>query len=87
MSDAWAWHYNPDALYVTKGLPAEVVAEVERLAEQLTILGPDAAAAGRGPAHGGGLRTLNIFGGRGFFMYLAPEGLNVISIVRIVWVH
>lgn len=53
MSD-WTWHYNPDAELVTAGLPVEVVVEVERLAEQLTALGHDAAAAGRGPAHGGG---------------------------------
>ncbi|AKH83269.1 hypothetical protein AA958_14710 [Streptomyces sp. CNQ-509] len=85
MSD-WTWHYNPDAELVTAGLPVEVVVEVERLAEQLTALGHDAAAAGRGPAHGGGLRTLDIFGGRGFFMYLAPERARVISIVRVVWV-
>jgi hypothetical protein len=58
---------------------------VERLADQLTILGYDAAAAGRGPAHGGGIRTLDIFGGRGFFMYLAPERMSVISIIRVVW--
>lgn len=85
MSDEWTWHYNPDAEQVASGFPPEVIAEVERLAEQLVILGHDAAAAGRGPAHGGGLRTLNLFGGRGFFMYLAPESMRVISIVRIVW--
>lgn len=86
MSDDWTWHYNPDADHVTSGLPGEVIAEVERLAEQLTVLGYDAAAAGRGPAHGGGLRTLDIFGGRGYFMYLAPERARVISIVRVVWI-
>lgn len=85
MSD-WSWHYNPDAAHVVAGLPVEVIAEVERLAEQLTILGFDAAAAGRGPAHGGGLRTLDLFGGRGYFMYLAPERAREISVVRIVWV-
>ncbi|GAA1089594.1 hypothetical protein [Nocardiopsis composta] len=85
MSDEWSWHYNPDAEHVVAGLPAEVVAEVERPAEQLAILGHDAAAAGRGPAHGGGLRTLDVFGGRGFFMYLAPERMRVISVVRVVW--
>lgn len=81
----WTWHYNPDAEHVTAGLPDVVVGEVERLAEQLTVLGHDAAAAGRGPAHGGGLRTLDIFGGRGFFMYLAPERMCEVFIVRIVW--
>ncbi|MEU6730216.1 hypothetical protein ABZ917_41475 [Nonomuraea wenchangensis] len=39
---------------------------MERLAAQLVILGRDAASAGRGPLHGGGLRTLDLFGGRGF---------------------
>ncbi|WP_228390327.1 hypothetical protein [Streptomyces smaragdinus] len=62
-----------------------MVAEVERLAEQSAVLGYAAAAAGRGPVHGGGLRTPNIFGGRGFFMYLEPERALVISIVRVVW--
>ncbi|MGW0391110.1 hypothetical protein ACWDYJ_09445 [Streptomyces sp. NPDC003042] len=64
MSDAWAWHDNPDAEHVIGGLPTEVVAEVERLAEQLAILGRDAREVGRGPLEGGGLRTLDIFGGR-----------------------
>lgn len=58
---------------------------MERLAEQLTVLGYDASAAGRGPVQGGGLRTLDIFGGHGFFMYLAPERARMISIVRVVW--
>ncbi|MHA4816611.1 hypothetical protein ACXZ65_19880 [Streptomyces aculeolatus] len=86
MSDDWTWHYNPDAAHVTDGLPVEVITEVERLAEQLAVLGYDAATAGRGPAHGGGLRTLDIFGGRGYFMYLAPERMRAISIVRVVWI-
>ncbi|MFI5545400.1 hypothetical protein ACIA6E_16675 [Streptomyces sp. NPDC051815] len=50
MSDAWSWHYNPDARHVV-----------------------------------GGLRTLDIFGGRGFLMFLAPERLREISVVRVVW--
>ncbi|MFD5623382.1 hypothetical protein [Streptomyces yangpuensis] len=63
MSDAWSWHYNPDARHVVGDLPGGVVAEVERPAEQLAVLGRDASAVGRGPLEGGGLRTLDIFGG------------------------
>ncbi|MFJ9935068.1 hypothetical protein ACIRSJ_18350 [Streptomyces virginiae] len=48
MSDAWSWHYNPDAQHVTGDLPGGVVAEVERLAEQLAVLGRDACEVGRG---------------------------------------
>lgn len=66
-------------------LPPEVVAEVERLAEQLAVLGRDAAGVGSGPLEGGGLRSLKIFGGRGLLMFLAPERLREISVVRVVW--
>ncbi|MEU3778584.1 hypothetical protein AB0F11_36360 [Streptomyces sp. NPDC032472] len=41
---------------------------------------------GRGPVEGGGLRTLDIFGGRGFMTFLAPERLREISVVRVVWI-
>ncbi|MEV7509317.1 hypothetical protein AB0O57_15340 [Streptomyces sp. NPDC091201] len=85
MSDAWSWHCNPDARHVVGELPGAVVAEVERLAEQLAVLGRDACEVGRGPVEGGGLRTLDIFGGRGFLMFLAPERLREISVVRVVW--
>ncbi|MDW6061027.1 hypothetical protein SAZ11_27185 [Streptomyces sp. FXJ1.4098] len=54
MSDTWTWDYDPDAEHVVGGLPHEVVAEVERLAEQLTVLGRDAIDVGRGNPHGGG---------------------------------
>lgn len=85
MNHGWSWHYNPDAEHVVSRLPAAVIAEVERLAEQLAVLGHDAATLGRGPSDGGGLRTLDIFGGRGFFMYIAAERIRQISIVRVVW--
>jgi hypothetical protein len=85
VNGSWTWHYNPDAEHVVAGLPPTVIAEVERLAEQLVVLGHDAASAGRGPAEGGGLRTLDIFGGRGFFMYLAAERVRKISIMRVIW--
>ncbi|WP_078610570.1 MULTISPECIES: hypothetical protein [Streptomyces] len=35
MSDDWTWDYDPDAEHVVGGLPHEVVAEVERLAEHI----------------------------------------------------
>ncbi|QBI53390.1 hypothetical protein [Streptomonospora litoralis] len=87
MSDAWTWHFNPDFDHVAAGLPLEVVSEVERLAEQLAVLGDTAAAAGRGSSHGDGLRTLDIFGGRGFFVYIAMDRMRMIFIVRVVWPH
>lgn len=37
----WAWEYMPDAEHVVRGLPAELLAEVELLAARLT----DAASA------------------------------------------
>ncbi|SDI00223.1 hypothetical protein SAMN05421505_1308 [Sinosporangium album] len=62
-----------------------VVTEVERLAEQLVILGRDAANAGRGPLHGGGLRTLDLFGGRGFLHFIVADHLRLVLIVRVTW--
>lgn len=85
MSDAWTWDYDPDAEHVVGGLPVEVTSEVERLAEQLVVLGPDAAQVGRGNLHGGGLRTLDIFGGRGFFLFLSLDRLRLIVITRVAW--
>jgi len=38
VSGAWRWEYDPDGAHVTGGVPAEIVAEVERLATQLTEL-------------------------------------------------
>ncbi|HCA85268.1 MAG TPA: hypothetical protein DEQ61_07080 [Streptomyces sp.] len=85
MSDAWTWEYGPDAEHVVGGLPADVVTEVSRLAEQLVVLGTDAGQVGRGKLHGGGLRTLDIFGGRGFFHFLALERMRLIVITRVTW--
>jgi hypothetical protein len=85
VSDAWTWDYDPDREHVVGGLPLEVEAEVERLAEQLTVLGRDAAHAGEGNLHGGGLRSLDIFGGRGFLMFLAAERLRLVVITRVMW--
>ena len=85
MSDEWTWEYDPDAEHVVGGLPPEVVAEVERLADQLAVLGADAAQVGRGRLHGGGLRTQDVFGGRGFFMFLALERACLIVVTRVTW--
>ncbi|TKK90732.1 hypothetical protein FDA94_02890 [Herbidospora galbida] len=85
MSDDWTWEYDPDHEGVAVGLPTTVVAEVERLAGQLAILGRDAATAGRGPLHGGGLRTLDLFGGRGFLHFIVADHLRLVLIVRVTW--
>ncbi|MEV0615114.1 hypothetical protein AB0I81_17440 [Nonomuraea sp. NPDC050404] len=85
VSDAWTWEYDPDDEHVAAGLPIMVIAEVERLAGQLAILGRDAAGAGRGPLYGGGLRTLDLFGGRGFLHFIVADHLRLVLIVRITW--
>lgn len=83
MTDAWTWEYNPDAEHVIAGFPSTVTLEVERLADQLAILGRDAVRAGRGPLHGGGLRTLDLYGGRGFLNFIVAEHLHPVLIVRV----
>ncbi|WP_433514189.1 hypothetical protein ACQP2T_00315 [Nonomuraea sp. CA-143628] len=87
MSDAWTWEYNPDAEHVIAGLPPTVILEVERLADQLAVLGRDAVRAGRGPLLGGGLRTLDLFGGRGFLHFIVAEHLRLALIVRVTWIE
>jgi hypothetical protein len=88
VSDRWEWEYDPDAEHVVAGLPREVIAEVERLAASLVDLadiGEDVQAVGRGPAPVGGLRRLDLFGGQGWFMYLADPIGHMIAVVRVVW--
>ncbi|WP_066364861.1 hypothetical protein [Herbidospora mongoliensis] len=85
MSDTWIWEYDPDEEHVASGLPAQVIAEVERLADQLAILGRDAAGAGRGSLHGGGLRTLDLFGGRGYMHFIVADHLRLVLVVRVTW--
>ncbi|PWI43802.1 hypothetical protein [Streptomyces sp. ICBB 8177] len=85
MTDGWSWEYDPDERHVVAGLPGEAVIEVERLAGQLAILGRDALDAGRGRLEGGGLRTLDLFGGRGFLTFLVIERLERVFVVRVVW--
>jgi hypothetical protein len=85
VSDGWGWEYDPDEKQVAAGLPDLVTAEVERLAGQLVALGRDAAGVGRGPLHGGELRTLDLFGGRGFLHFIVAEHLQLVLIVRVTW--
>jgi hypothetical protein len=68
----WRWEYDPDAEHVIGGLPAKAVAEVERIAASLAVLGRDAAGVGRGPAHGGGLRSVDLPAGQGFLLFNVP---------------
>jgi hypothetical protein len=86
VSDAWTWEYNPDAEHVIAGLPPTVILEVERLADQLAVLGRDAVHVGRGSLHGAGLRTLDLFGGRGFLNFIVAEHLRLLLIVRVTWI-
>ncbi|MFF4573418.1 hypothetical protein [Streptomyces sp. NPDC001410] len=56
MNADWRWEYDPDHDHVADGIPAHVVAEVERLADQLVDLastGIDVSDLGNGPRPGG----------------------------------
>jgi hypothetical protein len=80
VSDEWRWEYDPDAEHVIGGLPAEAVAEVERIAASLAVLGRDAAGVGRGPAHGGGLRSVDLPAGQGFLLFMShPRAAAVVA--------
>ncbi|MEU7169047.1 hypothetical protein AB0A70_31090 [Streptomyces morookaense] len=84
MSDAWRWEYDPDEMHVTDGIPVSVIAEVERLADQLTELadmGVNIGELGMGPRPGG-LRHMNAAGG--WFHYLASPRDRIMVVVRIV---
>ncbi|MER7689921.1 MULTISPECIES: hypothetical protein [Streptomyces] len=84
MSADWHWEYDPDHDHVAGGLPARVVAEVERLAGQLVDLastGIDVSDLGNGPRPGG-LRRMDAAGGWFYFLVAPREPL--IIIVRIV---
>lgn len=88
MSDAWGWEYDPGAEHVVGGLPADVVAEVERLAASLVDLadmGEDVRAIGQGPRAVGGLRRMDLFSGRGWFLFLVDPQGRAVEIVRVVW--
>lgn len=81
--DEWSWIYNLNAEETVAGLPPEVIAEVERLADQLVVLGEAAGDVGRGRVSGGGMRIRDIFGGRGFFGFFVVEHLRLIAILRV----
>ncbi|MGV9617591.1 hypothetical protein [Streptomyces tendae] len=56
MTGEWRWEYDPDHDHVVGGIPAHVVAEVERLTGQLVDLastGVDISDLGNGPRPGG----------------------------------
>ncbi|MFF3563414.1 hypothetical protein ACFYXS_25525 [Streptomyces sp. NPDC002574] len=83
MSD-WRWDYDPDHAHVTGGLPRFVVAEVERLAGQLTELaatGVDVSDFGSGPRPGG-LRHMDAAGG--WFYFLVAPRARLLVVVRII---
>lgn len=83
MSD-WTWDYNTDDhAHVTGGLPPGVIAEVERIATELS--GRDAETVGRPAGKSGGLREFDIFGGRGFISFLAVPRHECVYVCRITW--
>ncbi|WP_030378897.1 MULTISPECIES: hypothetical protein [unclassified Streptomyces] len=84
MSADWRWEYDPDLAHVTGGVPAYVVAEVERLTGQLVELaatGVDVSDLGSGPRPAG-LRRMDAAGGW-FYFLVAPRD-PLIVVVRIV---
>ncbi|MBW1596907.1 hypothetical protein [Streptomyces sp. JJ38] len=84
MSADWRWGYDPDHQHVAGGIPVHVVAEVERLADQLVDLadaGIDVSDLGNGPRPGG-LRRMDAAGG--WFYFLAAPRDSLIVIVRIM---
>lgn len=85
MSDDWTWEYDPDADHVIGGLPSEGVTEVERIADSLAVLGRDTSHVGRGPVHGGGLRSVDLSAGRGFLLFMADARAQRVIIVRVIW--
>ncbi|MFI6726210.1 hypothetical protein NRF20_27125 [Streptomyces sp. R-74717] len=81
----WTWDFNPSAEYITGGLPPGVVAEVERLATELTALGHDAVKVGRPLDKEGGLREFDLMGGRGFISFLAVPRHECVYICNVTW--
>ncbi|MFD7630784.1 hypothetical protein ACFV7Q_32985 [Streptomyces sp. NPDC059851] len=77
-------HTN-DHAHLTGGLPPGVIAEVERIATELSALGRDAETVGRPTRKVGGLRQFDIFGGRGFTSFLAVPRHECIYVCGITW--
>ncbi|MFB7781666.1 hypothetical protein ACFY0N_04525 [Streptomyces vinaceus] len=84
MSAGWRWEYDPDHAHVAGGIPAHVVAEVERLMGQLVDLAAmdiDIGELGNGPRPGG-LRRMSA--ADGWFYFLAAPRARLIVVVRII---
>ncbi|MFD9574002.1 hypothetical protein ACFWBI_29700 [Streptomyces sp. NPDC059982] len=82
----WTWDYNTDDhTHVTGGLPPGVIAEVERIATELSVLGRDAETVGRPTGRSGGLREFDILGGRGFISFLAVPRHECVYVCRVTW--
>jgi hypothetical protein len=81
----WGWEYNPDEEHVAGGLPPGVVAEVERLATELAVLGAGAASVGRPLDREGGLREFDILRGRGFISFLVVPRHQRLYVCNITW--
>ncbi|MEU0739162.1 hypothetical protein [Streptomyces sp. NPDC006134] len=81
----WSWDYNPSAEYITGGLPPGVVAEVERLAAELAVLGHDSVRVGRPFDREGGLREFDFLGGRGFISFLPVPRHACVYVCNVTW--
>ncbi|MFF3215638.1 hypothetical protein ACFYYB_34045 [Streptomyces sp. NPDC002886] len=84
----WRWEYDPDAEHVAKGLPAHVVTQVERLADELVALaevGVDITDIGDGSRRGvpGGLRRIPLLSD-GWFYALPLPRLQLVAIVCVI---
>jgi hypothetical protein len=85
---SWHWEYDPDAEHVVKGLPSHVVAEVERLSDELVALadvGVDVTDLGDGPRRGvpGGVRRIPLLAD-GWFYVLPLARMKLIAVVRVI---
>ncbi|MEU4208653.1 hypothetical protein AB0F13_01390 [Streptomyces sp. NPDC026206] len=81
----WTWDYDPSEEYVAGKLPPGVVAEVERLATELSALGNGSAKVGRPVDREGGLREFDILSGRGFISFLAVPRQRCVHICNVTW--
>lgn len=82
----WTWCFEPPDL--AAGLPVGAVAEIERLATELAVLGADAEQAGRPPERTGGLREFPLGDDVGFFKFIVARHLREIVIVQVtLWPH
>ncbi|WKK21233.1 hypothetical protein QZH56_20430 [Streptomyces olivoreticuli] len=88
MSDEqWQWEYDPNRECVTTGLPEIVIAEVEKIAEDLVTLGGlgfDITDIGEGRHHGvpGGVRRLPLTD-HGWVHVLPAPRLRLVAVIHI----